>query len=67
MKLIDCLFCTHFIGKLAGDNSPSCKAFSGGIPKVILQGKHDHRNPYPNAINPQDNGVRFEPVKVPEK
>ena len=35
-----------------------CKAFSGDIPEAILDGKHDHREPYPG-----DHGIQFEPKK----
>ena len=34
-----------------------CRAFSKGIPAIILTGEHDHRKPYKG-----DNGIRFEPI-----
>lgn len=41
----------------------NCKAFPKRIPEEIITGDFDHRNPYPNAEHPTDNGIRFEPIK----
>jgi hypothetical protein len=39
-----------------------CKAFPSGIPDEILQGEHDHREPYSG-----DNGILYEPVALEQK
>lgn len=35
---------------------PSCTAYPGGIPAVILSGEHDHKTPFPG-----DNGLLYDP------
>jgi len=50
--IFQCIYCKHFIEKTF------CDAFPKGIPKKIIQYKHDHKNPYPG-----DKGIRFEPIK----
>jgi hypothetical protein len=53
-----CVRCKHFIIKPPPDHiGSSCKAFKR-IPREILDGKHDHRFPFPG-----DGGIRFEPRK----
>ena len=47
-----CGACKHY------DEDLECKAFPFGIPDEILINKHDHTKPFPN-----DNGIRFEPIK----
>ena len=47
-----CQECKHFVLY-----SPSCKAFSEGIPKDILDGEFDHTEKYSD----QDNDIVFEP------
>ena len=37
----------------------TCSAFPNGIPEEVLLGEFDHRKPYPNKLNPQDQGIRF--------
>jgi hypothetical protein len=37
---------------------PTCTAFPDGIPEVILDGRSQHRTPFPG-----DNDIRYEPVK----
>jgi hypothetical protein len=50
-----CTFCKHY------QDNYSCQAFKK-IPDAIWFGKNKHRKPYPN-----DNGIRFEPIKEPAK
>ena len=35
-----------------------CEAYPDGIPYVILNGEHDHTEPYEG-----DNGIQFEPIE----
>jgi len=49
-----CTRCAHY--RLFGE----CAAFPKGIPDPIFAGEHDHTQPYPG-----DNGIRFEPLKIP--
>ena len=52
-----CMRCDHYN---EGDfEKLSCDAFPKGIPKEILDGEHDHRQPFPG-----DHGIRFEKKKV---
>jgi len=53
-----CIRCKYYDPK-----SGTCAAFPGGIPDDIYFGSFDHVNPYPNAENPTDNGIRFEPIE----
>jgi hypothetical protein len=46
-----CIECKHYRLEFR------CDAFPEGIPGIILQCDHDHREPYPG-----DNGIRFEPI-----
>lgn len=46
-----CPRCKHYIGM------GICKAYNNGIPKQILLGEHDHRQPYSG-----DGGIRFTPI-----
>ncbi len=51
-----CARCKHLSSESPADGIGSkCKAFSR-IPQEILEGKHDHKLPFPG-----DRGVRFEP------
>ena len=58
IRIIDCLYCKHFIGKLTGNDAPSCKAFKEGIPQNILAGDRKHTKPYKG-----DGGIQFEHKK----
>ena len=60
---IQCIECKHYLF------NRRCEAFGADgefseddkIPMEIFNGEFDHSNPWPNAENPQDNGIRFEP------
>lgn len=47
-----CVGCKHLVGGVR------CKAYPGGIPREILRGNHDHREPFAG-----DGGMRFDPIK----
>ena len=55
-----CNGCKNYFGLF------QCRAFPDRIPQVIFTGLFDHTEPYPDADNPQDNGIRFEPIKDAE-
>lgn len=46
-----CIDCRHYRRHL------KCAAFPERIPDEILEGEHDHREPYPG-----DNGIQYEPL-----
>lgn len=52
-----CMACIRF--KMPGSDiyGLTCTAFPDGIPDAILQGVHDHHQPYPG-----DHGIQFEPI-----
>lgn len=49
-RIPPCWTCRH---KTPG--AATCTAFPGGIPADILDGRNQHREPYPG-----DNGIRYE-------
>nr|PZN08600.1 MAG: hypothetical protein DIU64_10235 [Caldicoprobacter oshimai] len=55
-----CVRCKYWMGIAEDFIGSSCKAFKR-IPREILEGKHDHRLPFPG-----DNGIRFEPIDEEE-
>jgi hypothetical protein len=50
LEYSQCVDCRH-----KHTTGPTCTAFPEGIPEVILQNGHDHREPYPG-----DHGIHFE-------
>ncbi len=48
-----CFACKHLLGW------PICRAFLGGIPKDIRDGKDEHRTPREG-----DGGIQFEPLQL---
>lgn len=49
-----CFNCTRFLG-VNDEGAPYCAAFPDGIPRQILTGEADHRDPFPG-----DGGIRFD-------
>ena len=56
MPDLQCFHC-HFLLRVVDSEVLCCEAFSSGIPNEILQGEHDHREPYSG-----DHGILFEPI-----
>lgn len=50
-----CSHCRHFDAESV---KRACRAFPGGIPVSIWEGRNDHTRPVPG-----DNGIQFEPVE----
>ena len=57
-----CFRCRHFDLSVRKGNFCSAFPFPFRIPNEILYSQFDHTEPYPNAENPKDNGIRFEPI-----
>lgn len=53
-RYVQCAICVNYVG--VQGQGRVCLAFQGGIPSEILDGEHDHRQPYEG-----DNGIQFEP------
>jgi len=49
-----CAFCLHIDD--GSQPNYTCLAFPKGIPKAIIDGEHNHEQPYPG-----DRGILFEP------
>lgn len=50
MQSTQCMTCKHYQGL------GKCEAFPESIPRKILDGRFDHRNPHKG-----DNGIQYEP------
>ena len=62
LPVVICASCRHFQpGRIDGNY---CSAFpdGDGIPWAIIDGDHDHREPYPG-----DNGIQYEPIDKDEE
>ena len=58
VTLTQCAYCFH---RASVGTAQACKAFPNHIPDAILRNAFDHREPWPTAAAPEDQGVRFEP------
>lgn len=54
MQNDQCLFCVHYLGDW------KCEAFEDGIPIQIIEGEHDHSQPFEG-----DNGIQYK--RIPRK
>jgi len=61
-KIIETGYSAQCCGCLNYTFFGTCKAFPKQIPDEIFTGLFDHAEPYPDAKNPTDHGIRYDPV-----
>lgn len=61
MKIVACLSCKWYEGKVTNSNNLKCKAFDS-IPDAIKEGDNNHKKPHKG-----DGGIQFERAKDKNK
>lgn len=51
VEMVQCMTCIHW----KAVKGQACAAFPDGIPQKIINGRFDHRKPYPG-----DHGIRYQ-------